>query len=239
MGGVVLIDFGGYEDIGTTVTVDSQDRILLTGRVYNGSYPNYYDIGVARLDSDGNLDTSFDGDGTVTSDFGNYDYGLDVAVGPDGKITVFADTSFGLSFVRYNDDGSLDDGSPINDATPLDSFGTGGRVTFDYAIQPYNGRLDIDADGNILVAGYAYGTPLNSNAFAVARYDLSGSLDTGFGVGGRVVVDIGSSDDASTDVDVGADGRIVLVGYTNSYTQFSRYDVGLVRLSSDGSLLRL
>ena len=60
------------------------------------------------------------------------------------------------------------------------------------------------------MAGYAYGTPLNSNAFAVARAGKSGSLDTGFGVGGRVVVDIGSSDDASTDVDVGADEQSVM-----------------------------
>ena len=70
------------------MAVDYQDRILLTGYIYN-AYPNYYDIGLVRLDTSGNLDTSFGGgDGKVTTDFGSYEFGQSVAVGLDGKIIV-------------------------------------------------------------------------------------------------------------------------------------------------------
>jgi hypothetical protein len=52
--GVVLVDFG-YEDVGRGIAVDASNRIVVTGYVQTAS-SNYYDIGLIRLDANGNLD---------------------------------------------------------------------------------------------------------------------------------------------------------------------------------------
>src|SRR5581483_1945492 len=67
-----------------------------------------------RLLSAGALDPTFDGDGTVRTDFGyNLDAAFAVAVQPDGKVvaagkrgTASGPTDFAVA--RYNADGSLD-----------------------------------------------------------------------------------------------------------------------------------
>ena len=222
IGGKTLIDFSGsgsYEE-GRGVTVDSQDRILITGYVSNGS-SNY--IGVARLDSTGQLDNTFDGDGKVTTDFGNsYELGYSVAVDAiTGNVVVFGQTNLGWTFVRYDDSGALDTG-----------FGSGGRVAFGSAVTPsWTGdSLAIDGQGRLLVSGYSYsGTGFD---FAVARYNAGGTLDTTFGNSGTAIVDFGSSDDFGYGVAIDAQGRIVLTGYVNNYANGTRVDIGLTRLTT-------
>src|SRR5690606_32802159 len=66
------------------VAVLPSGKILSAGSVRSGSY---YILGLARLDSDGSLDTSFDTDGIVTTSVHTYsDHVNAMAVQPDGKI---------------------------------------------------------------------------------------------------------------------------------------------------------
>ena len=44
------------------------------------------DFAIARYHADGSLDSGFDGDGKVLTDFGDFDRAEDVAIQPDGKI---------------------------------------------------------------------------------------------------------------------------------------------------------
>jgi serralysin len=70
------------------------------------------DFGLVRYNPDGTLDTNFDGDGKVSTDFaGGTDQATAVAIQADGNIVAAAPTDsetrdFGLA--RYNADGSLD-----------------------------------------------------------------------------------------------------------------------------------
>ena len=72
----------------------------------------------------GSLDTTFDGDGKVITDFGNSDdIGEAIALQPDSKIIVAGlsggnTASYGLALARYNNNGS-----------PDLSFGLNGKVT--------------------------------------------------------------------------------------------------------------
>src|SRR5438874_237048 len=83
------------------------------------------------------LDPSFSGDGKVIADFGGADdVAHAVAVQADGKIVVAGETQVtvngvkktAFAAIRFNADGSLDDGS-ANDTTKGDKFGIGGKFT--------------------------------------------------------------------------------------------------------------
>ena len=70
-----------------------------------------------RYNIDGSLDTSFDGDGKVTTEILNNDEATSVTIQPDGKIVVGGAAASDFALARYNTDGSLDT-----------TFGNGGKV---------------------------------------------------------------------------------------------------------------
>lgn len=104
-----------------------------------------------------------------------------VAVQADGKILVTNSGAGGFILSRYNVDGTLDDGSAA-DSTPLDSFGTAGKVTnvrfADNTLALMN-SIAIQPDGKIVVGGSSF---IFAQSFiAVVRFNTDGSLDTTFG----------------------------------------------------------
>ena len=161
----------------------------------------------------GDLDTTFDGDGIVTTDFGSDDGAVDVAIQADGKIVAAGSSGGKFALARYNSDGSLDT-----------TFGTGGLVTTAFASDSGGGAVAIQSDGKIVHAGIKFAGVDN---FALARYNIDGSLDTTFGTGGLVTTNMGFA--AAHDVAIQADGKIVAVG-----TDDVRF--ALARYNSDGSL---
>ena len=68
------------------ITVQADGKILVAGFSHNGSND---DFALVRYNSDGSLDTTFDGDGMVTTAIGpGYDYANSVTVQADGKVLV-------------------------------------------------------------------------------------------------------------------------------------------------------
>ncbi|MBV8858897.1 MAG: hypothetical protein JOZ02_18340 [Acidobacteria bacterium] len=123
------------------------------------------------------------------------------------------------------------------------TFGTGGRVTTDLggfdtayavAVQP-DGKLVVAGSGGPDIVGQVPGD------FCVVRYKSDGSLDTGFGSGGKVFTDFGNGNtsDLASGVAVQADGKIVAVGYSQSVGPIpfspARVDFALARYNPDGT----
>jgi uncharacterized delta-60 repeat protein len=170
---------------------------------------------VARYTRDGRLDSTFDGDGIAVTPFTApaFDSVQDLVIQPDGKIlaagTAVSGTWSHFALARYNVDGSLDA-----------AFGSGGKVVTDFGTPaaPTVDRIAamaVAADGKIVVAGSTRPAARQDAAdFALARYNADGSLDTSFGVGGRVVTDFGS-DDVANDVALAGDG-IVAAGVSGA-----------------------
>ena len=78
---------------------------------------------------------------------------------------------------RYDRDGSLDP-----------TFGDAGKVTTDLSDFDHADAVALQPDGKIVVAGSAFrGSQPGEIVFGLARYNRDGSLDTGFGTGGKVV----------------------------------------------------
>ncbi|MCU0485707.1 MAG: hypothetical protein MUC85_06300 [Anaerolineales bacterium] len=220
--GKVLTEFNGYSDRILSVTLQG-DQILAAGYATHcyGS-----DLAVVRYQANGSLDTTFDTDGKLTTDFGAYhDSANSIAVQADGRIVAAGYTGeqpngTEIALVRYNTNGSLDAAMGA-DGKVLTAFGGGYNLGYSVAV----------ADGKILSAGWLNNT--QSHDFAVARFLIDGSLDTSFAGNGVAVVDFNGGDDQAYAMVVLADGKVVLAGTT---LQGSASDFALARLCADGRL---
>ncbi|MEL0587155.1 MAG: tandem-95 repeat protein [Candidatus Thiodiazotropha sp. (ex. Lucinoma kazani)] len=150
--GIVTTTVGPAADYGQSVTVQADGKILVAGDTYNGSN---YDFAVTRYNTDGTLDTSFGGDGIVTTDLGaGHDFGFGVTTQTDGKILVAGYGDIGpnkdFALVRYNSDGTLDtsfDAIGLLDGAP--SFTEGGAaVVLDSDVDVMDAELDALNGGN-------------------------------------------------------------------------------------------
>ncbi len=176
----------------------------------------------AVLAADGDLDTSFDTDGLVTTNSGSNDEGNGIAVQTDGKIVVAGTNGATFVVIRYNTDGSLDT-----------SFGGTGVVSTNFGSTDKAYGVVIQPDGKIVAAGYS------GNDFALARYETNGTLDTTFGANGLVTTDFNALPGSYASaggyaVALDSNGRIIVVGYVQNGSQFE--DWAVVRYDSDGSL---
>ena len=222
--GMVTTAFGTKDDYGYSVAVQSDGKIVVAGDSLNGS--NNYDFAVVRYNTDGSLDTTFDGDGKLTTAVGtSNDYAYGVTVQSDGKIVVAGYSTIGSNYdfamVRYNANGSLDttfDG----DGKLTTAVGTSNDYAYGVAVQ---------SDGKIVVAGYS---TIGSNYdFAMVRYNANGSLDTTFDGDGKLTTAVGASNDYGRSVALQSDGKIIVAGYSSNGTN---NDFAVVRYSANGTL---
>ena len=223
IGGKVTTAIGTSNDIATSVAIQSDGKIVAAGYSWNGSND---DFALARYNVDGSLDTSFGIGGKVTTAIGTSEDGaFSVAIQSNGKIVAagvsFNEDKYHFALARYNVDGSLDT-----------SFGIGGMVTtaigsaLSYALS-----VAIQGDGKIVAVGHSYNE--GRSDFALVRYNVDGSLDTSFGLGGIVTTAIGSADSIAYSVAIQGNGKIVAVGH--SWNE-SDSDFALARYNVDGSL---
>jgi uncharacterized delta-60 repeat protein len=207
------------------VAIQDDGKIVLAGYAYGGSSG---DFALVRLNTDGSLDNTFDGDGRVTTDFfGGIDEVRAVAL-QAGRIVVAGNSqvsglNYDFAVARYNPNGSLDTTFNGDGKAAVDFFG-GDDGAFAMALQ---------SDGKIVAAGGAFYEPSSYN-FAVARLLSDGSLDTGFGVDGIKVEDLGGGGiDNANAVALQPDGRIVLAGFA-PVAGVNRF--ALARFATDGFL---
>jgi uncharacterized delta-60 repeat protein len=225
--GVAILDIGpNSDDYARAIAIMSDGRMVVAG---NAKMPTGYDFAVVRYLADGKLDTSFGGDGIVTTDIGTFtggntvsaDYANAVAVLSDGRVvvagTMYSSTGYDFAVVRYLADGRSDtsfggDGLVITD---IHTSTGGNSVSSDYA-----NAMAVMNDGRVVVAGYA--SLSTKEDIVVVRYLADGKLDTSFGGDGLVITDIrpytggsaGSNERANT-VAVLSDGRVVVAGSVN------------------------
>lgn len=178
------------------------------------------------------LDSSFNGSGTAPASTTKGRYS-GAAVDATGRIVAVGVRNYNSGpddylIVRYLANGLLD--PSFHDEENLD-----GRVS-----EPIGEHSDsanavaIQPDGKIVVAGQG-GTNTSSAQLAqVARFNTNGSIDTSFGVNGKIVFAFGNTDAPLTGVAVQPNGKIVLVG--TRYDPDTNKNASLImRLLSNGS----
>ncbi|MCB8950811.1 MAG: hypothetical protein H6650_02235 [Ardenticatenales bacterium] len=122
------------------VAVQSDGKAIAVGEAYDGEGDASFSV--VRFNTDGSLDTSFDGDGIVKTDIAPtmHDTARAVAVQSDGKIVVVGgccNNPYHLAITRYNSNGSLDTSF---DGDGIVEVNIGSEVAFasDVLIQPDN-----------------------------------------------------------------------------------------------------
>ncbi|MFT4049319.1 MAG: hypothetical protein QM648_05700 [Solirubrobacterales bacterium] len=205
-----------------SIATQADGKILATG-AGESSYPGW----IARFNSNGGLDTSFNGTGVYGFLSGGFeDPTLQaVAVQPDGKIVVagaIENTGSGVWWrliARLNSDGSLD---TATDSTPSTCFGSG-CIGYTISVASGNANLsDVEVlpDGDILVAG---DHTSGGSRLDVLRYDSGGSLDTAFTNNASAdtsALSLASGDPIRVRILQPADGTFV-IAYGSSSGKFS------------------
>ena len=228
--GKVVTHVSDFNDTLNAAAAQPDGKIVVAGYVSYGA-TNTADFVVARYNTNGSPDTTFDGDGIAIVDIDLFDTAYSLAIQPDGKIVVAGNgvnftTSFrGLAIVRLNADGSLDT-----------TFDGDGKATAPYGNFGIIRSVALQADGKIVLAGdLSDGTDSNSLFY---RYNPDGSPDTSFDGDGKLVVELSAFDDTITTVIVQPDGKIVggAFGIMMRQPNVFEDDFMVVRLNPDGSL---
>lgn len=197
----------GSSASGNAVRVQEDGKIVVAG---GANTTGNGDVALVRYNSDGSLDTSFGGTGVVTTAIGtSHEFAKHLAIQPDGKIVAAGASYDGtgkpdFAVLRYNVSGSLD--PTFN--------GTGKIVTPLSSAWDVGNSLALQGDGRIVVAGYSDPGGFTED-FAVARYNIDGTLDSSFGTGGFVTTSLSANRDFAWGVALQIDGKIVAVGTAN------------------------
>ncbi|HEY0677584.1 MAG TPA: T9SS type A sorting domain-containing protein [Chitinophagaceae bacterium] len=211
------------------LAVQPDGRILIAGIHGAPSFgSNFF---VVRLNHDGTLDTTLDGDGILSDykQYGHTEYYAS-AVQADGKIIAagYARTAPYLSefaVARYNTNGLLDN-----------SFSQDGMATVAFTLPGYLNQfmaraIAIQTDGKIIVVGILSSQDPD---FAIVRFNPDGSFDNTFSNDGKLLTDFGGRDEAYA-VAIQPDGKIVVAGSSASPPIWARA-FALARYHPDGSL---
>lgn len=246
-GGKVTTDIGS-DDEGNAVVIQADGKVVVGGT--DGA--NFV---ITRYKTNGELHTTFNADGKVTTNFrntagGNKDsndriHGL--AIDANGFIVAAGTSGNDLALARYDSNGELDTTfNPTGDNGDLE-IGKPGIVTTDFnkpgtSFTNAEGQaVAIDPNGKIVIVGYVQNGS-EKNDFLVARYntddgDDSGKLDTDFNSGGSIPGVATTSvqqeeDDQAYAVAVQPNGKIVVVGDTKGAPGI----FVMLRYNSNGSI---
>jgi uncharacterized delta-60 repeat protein len=224
--GATFTDFTKGDDIAFAVALQGDGKIVAAGAAHGFSGRGSFAI--ARYNPDGTLDTSFSTDGRIRTNFTTLeDEARDVAIQSDGKIVtaggaaMFAQTAeSGFAFACYNTDGTLDSSFDGDGKLTL-GFGGGGGVL------EWADGVAIQGDGKIVAAG----TGGVNTHFALARLEIDGTPDAGFGSAGKVLTHFPGFAGAFGGLALQADGKIVAADTAHDFLRFA-----LARYETDGSL---
>ena len=226
----------GTQSVAYHVSVQTDGKILVAGNTYTTAIEST-SLFIAKYNSNGSLDTSFDADGFATNNYSaSYlEQIRSILEQPDGKIV----TTY---FINYDDNVNFTDYVTRrfnSDATNDASFGTNGKVTTAVA-NGYNlaNAVTLQPDGKIVVAGYSYEIPNVKTELSMVRYTSNGSLDPSFSNDGMLTSGVESSNDDLSILLVQPDDKLIAVGTKKNYaTNGTGYvDIILSKYNADGSL---
>lgn len=221
-GGSITLSFGNVGQGLTSVVVQPDGKIVILG-VAQLPPANNWSMAIARLNSDGTYDTTFDGDGraVIPIIINGTAYTASpsaIRVADDGKI-VFAGnantgpiSTFTTVVGRLNPNGSLDT-----------TFGSGGIVT---DIQGGWGDMIVEPGGTIVTAG-TYNMQTGNNMRA-AKYNNNGSRAWIWGRG--LMFDFMSLRSITAHLN----GKFVVIGNISPMSDVSNY-ITAIRINADGN----
>ena len=211
--------------------VQPNGKILVAGQATIGGG---IDSALARYDSNGALDTSFNGTGKLIASLGaDIDAINAIALRPDGKIiaagVVLNGTNYGFVVARFH--GDIATGAP--GALDTTFNGTGKVITAVGTGDDYASGVALQGDGKIVVGGSSFnGT---KRVFTVLRHNADGSLDATFRGTGVATADFGTGQEGASCIALQGDGKIVAAGAMSA----NFHDFAIARFLGDGAAINV
>jgi len=197
------------------LAVQPDGKMVIVG--YTGTFN---DLAVYRYLANGQLDTTFDGDGKAS--FPDMFVAFAVAIQSDGQIVVGGTRDNDFQLARLTPTGALDS-----------SFDGDGWVQDIDAELAKLYALLVQPDGKIVACGYA--EVGGDDDFGVARYDTYGARDNTFSDDGKVTIPFGEEDLCNAVVQQN-DGKLVVVGSKDHLFGLGDDDFAVARLEINGTL---
>jgi uncharacterized delta-60 repeat protein len=205
-----------FGNAGTAILDPPMDIASVTlqsdgGVIVGGAPLGSYTFILERFGSDGETDPAFGGTGSVTTSFGTgSEFLSDVLVRDDDRVVAvgyYTNTS-----PRYADFAVA---QYLPDGSPDQAFGGAGLVLTHMTVGDYPVGAAIQPDGR-LVVGAAVATAFTSTSdIGLVRYNTDGTLDLSFGLGGKVLANLGRLE-FPEDLALQPDGRLVVGGTSTS-----------------------
>lgn len=220
--GIAEIGFPGTPSAqATSVAVDPRGRIVVGGGF---PYVGLDRFAIARLERDGELDTTFSGDGLATSTLG---YGVN-GLALQGRRIVVAG---GSEVVRFQADGEVDE-----------SFGSVGRAHIDFGENSFYATASaLTSDDRVVVAGIL-DLPRRRTDFAVARLTADGQADGSFSGNGKATVRFNSRVADARALEILESGKLLVAGESRDNNgpglADDKWKFALARFTADGVLDR-
>jgi uncharacterized delta-60 repeat protein len=175
--GFVVTDFSGNDAYAMSISIDFSNNIIVYGSIINSV------IAFARYLSTGQIDNTFGTNGVVITEINTnsfFNSFFNVLIDSQNNIIFFYNDDPNILISKFTYDGSLDT-----------TFGDNGIVSTDFSGNDLSVGYSIILDNlqNIIIAGLD-----NSNDYGIARYSITGQLDTSFGTNGYVVADFSGND---------------------------------------------
>jgi len=217
--------FSGEDVEFSTVAIEPGGEIVAAGsKFFGGSYSP----AIIRLDSSGNPDLTFDGDGLLTYPVGTETERVTkILIDPDGNIVVvgFARSSLTrvMAVSRLTASGALDL-----------SFNTDGELLVNFGHEAYVTSAVLQSSGRVVLIGGIENIPI-SRTLALVGIAPDGQLDPDFGDNGISIQDLGGLELLAWAATIDDQDRIVVAGDSRS-SPVSDYDFLVSRFEPNGAL---
>jgi uncharacterized delta-60 repeat protein len=254
--GIIVTAVGTLRDQCFDVAIQSDGRIVAVGSTEQ--LLTSFDFGVVRYNTDGSLDTTFDGDGKAITDLTHTELTARddraLAVALDGtKIVVAGFSRLGstnrqTALARYDSTGSLDttfNPGSVNTTTTAATLDGTARIRFPGQAFSSGQSLAIQPDGKYVVGAQVSTSSGVARDFGVIRLlndgagpAVDGTLDLAFNTDGLVVTPFAPNASELNAVVMQPDGRIVTAGWTTvsgvQKIAILRYESGLLAADAGG-----
>ena len=192
-----------------------------------GAIKEYY---LKKYDFNGNLIDSFGENGKLIISHRV----VSVGIQQDNKILLLGtandNSKNGYLVTRYFSDGSLDN-----------TFGIDGEVIISFGANQYRPAQIKSLDsGEILVLGSIF--KIAKNDFALAKLNIDGTLDSSFGIDGKITTEFTNyssialqTDDLAYSMEVQQNGKIVVVGAI-SFNSEDKQNQAIIRYDENGTI---
>ena len=220
--GIVVPALLGLSNV-TRLAMQSDGKLVVAGEsfiVSNGTGRSDRFL-LARYNSNGSLDTTFDGDGYVATTVGGGAFLTSLLVQPGDKIIATGTAASDIAIVRYNTNGTPDttfggDGIVNTDLSPASQWERNPSLI----VQP-NGKYVVGAA--VYMAGSQWTTPPGGYFnMVLLKYNADGSLDTQFANNGVSIFGLGYPEhgDFLEHLLLQPDGKIVGAGLGGDSNMF-------------------